>query len=305
MFRLSTRSSCVRASTALLVLVLAACSSGSERQQSSGSGGTNAQATGGTSQGNGNGSGGTSDNANNGGSVSGSNVGSNESGAGNGSEPAGATAGSGGEGAGGSSSSPPVVIIDDPDCFMEGDDVTTVVLSNGCADALSFAGSDVEGGEIPAGGSVCINAGSASEELPAKRYWGYIGENPGNERHTLAEFTFNTDFNDFDWYNISHVDAHNLTMAIEAIAHPDCDRLVCADSLLASCPEVGKLYDSLGTLISCYSPDRNDPNSEVALYFEQCDDAYAWSLDDANGDDPSPVRACAGEDFRVTFCPQP
>jgi len=33
------------------------------------------------------------------------------------------------------------------------------------------------------------------------------------------------------------------------------------------------------------------------------DDGFAWSGDDQNGSDPSPVRACAAEDFRIVFCP--
>jgi hypothetical protein len=197
------------------------------------------------------------------------------------------------------------VVVVDTDCAEAGDAVTTVVLVNRCDAALTFGGSDGASGELLAGASACIAVGSDTEELPAKRYFGYIGEDPGNERYTLAEFTFNTDFNDFDWYNISHVDAVNLPMAIVALSHPDCDRLVCAESLLDDCPEVGRVFDSDGSLISCVSPDRNDGQSEVALYFERCDDSYAWSLDDANGEDPSPVRACAGEDFEVTFCPEP
>jgi len=35
-----------------------------------------------------------------------------------------------------------------------------------------------------------------------------------------------------------------------------------------------------------------------------CDDGYAWSGDDRSGSDPSPVRACAAEDFSVGFCPE-
>lgn len=173
----------------------------------------------------------------------------------------GGTASSGTGGLGGAETSG----IGTPDCFTEGDNVTSVVLVNECAGTLTYGGSDISGGDIAAGGYVCISAGTATEELPAKRYWGYIGENPGNERHTLAEFTFNTTFNDFDWYNISHVDAHNLTMAIEALGRPDCARLACEDSLLENCPEVGKLFDSEGRLISCYSPDRDDPMSGGAV----------------------------------------
>ena len=55
--------------------------------------------------------------------------------------------------------------------------------------------------------------------------------------------------------------------------------------------------------MSCVSPARDDPESPVALYFEACDDAYAWSGDDQHGTDTSPMRACAGEDWDIVFCP--
>ncbi|HYP87781.1 MAG TPA: hypothetical protein VEQ59_06500, partial [Polyangiaceae bacterium] len=56
-----------------------------------------------------------------------------------------------------------------------------------------------------------------------------------------------------------------------------------------------------GNLVACVSPDRNNAMSPVAEYFQQCDDAYAWSGDDQS--QPSPVRACAGEDWQISFCP--
>jgi hypothetical protein len=40
------------------------------------------------------------------------------------------------------------------------------------------------------------------------------------------------------------------------------------------------------------------------LLFEQCDDAYAWSGDDQNGTDPSPMVGCQVEDFDIEFCPE-
>jgi hypothetical protein len=200
----------------------------------------------------------------------------------------------------GEGDAPPMV---DLSCRSEGDDITTIVFVNGCDDDVKYAGSDISGGTIPAGTSTCVDIGSATEVLSAKRYWGWIGEDPGGEKHTLAEFTFNTDFNDFDWYNISHVDAHNLTMQILALDRPDCDTLTCADSLIDGCPEVGLLMDEGGNVISCVSPDRDNPESPVALHFESCEDGYAWSGDDQQGDDTSPVRACAGEDWQIVFCP--
>lgn len=175
---------------------------------------------------------------------------------------------------------------------------------NRCASAVEVRGSDIEAASVAAGAFVCRELGTDVDELPAKRYWGFIGADPGAEHHTLAEFTFNTDFNDFDWYNISHVDAHNLTMQIAPLDRPDCDTLTCADTaLLTDCPEVGRRTDDQGALISCYSPERDNPRSPVALHFEACDEGYAWSGDDQHGDDPSPVRACAGEDWAIVFCP--
>ena len=189
-------------------------------------------------------------------------------------------------------------------CHTEGDGVTTLVFVNRCGDALEVRGGDIEPMTLGVGAHGCRDIGSATEELPVRRYWGFVGADPGPERHTLAEFTFNTDFNDFDWYNISHVDAHNLTMRITPLARPGCDVLVCDDpALLADCPAVGRFTDGAGALVSCVSPDRDDPDSIVAQHFEACDDGYAWSGDDQRGTDPSPVRACAGEDWEIEFCP--
>lgn len=189
-------------------------------------------------------------------------------------------------------------------CGANGDGLTTLTFINACAGTLEVRGSDIEAASVPSGGVACRNIGTATETLSAKRYWGFIGEDPGGEHHTLAEFTFNTDFHDFDWYNISHVDAHNLPMRITPLMRPDCATLMCADpALLSACPDIGRYEDSSGNLISCVSPDRDNRDSTIARYFESCDDAYAWSGDDANGTDPSPVRACAGEDWEITFCP--
>jgi len=223
-----------------------------------------------------------------------------------GSAGAGGTAGStatggtsGADGAGGGNADAGVV-----DCRLDGDGKTTLVFVNRCARSLTFRGSDIADGALAPNAFACVDIGSATEELSAKRYWGFVGSDPGNGRYTLAEFTFNTDFNDFDWYNISHVDAFNLPMQIAPLARPDCKTLTCADDFVPGCPQVGNYENAEGELVACVSPDRNDGNSAVALYFEACDDAYAWSGDDQNGDDPSPVRACAGEDWDITFCPE-
>lgn len=190
------------------------------------------------------------------------------------------------------------------DCHTAGDDRTTLVFVNRCAKPLTVRGSDMEEGQLAPGATLCRNIGTAVEELPAKRYWAFAGEDPGNEHYTLAEFTFNTDFNDFDWYNISHVDAFNLPMQIVPLDEPDCKSLTCGEDLLEHCPAAGQDRDDEGNVVVCVSPDRDDGESEVAVYFESCDDAYAWSGDDQHGEDPSPVAACAGEDWQITFCPE-
>jgi hypothetical protein len=198
---------------------------------------------------------------------------------------------------------PTVPEVGEIDCRREGDETTTLVFVNRCRRPVTFAGSDITGATLSPGTFACVDIGNASDEIASVRYWGWVGEDPGAERYTLAEFTFNTDFNDFDWYNISHVDAHNLPVSIAPVGRPDCHTLSCPQDFLADCPEVGRVRDASGQLVSCVSPERDDPESPVALYFEACDDAYAWSGDDQHGSDPSPMRACAGEDWDIVFCP--
>lgn len=184
------------------------------------------------------------------------------------------------------------------ECRVAGDGITTITFVNGCAESLSYRGSMIDGGELAPGEHACHDLGDAIAEIPAIRYWGFVGPDPGGERHTLAELTLNTDFNDFDWYNISHVDAHNLPMAIVPFGMDDCRTLSCPDSLLRGCPRVGQVFID-DVLVSCFSPERDNPDSPVAQYFEAgCADAYSWS-----GDDAESVATCAGEDFDVVFCP--
>jgi hypothetical protein len=189
------------------------------------------------------------------------------------------------------------------DCRKEGDGRTTLVFVNACAQAVTYRGSEIAGGTLAPGAFACVDVGSATEAISSKRYWGYTGTDPGAERHTLAEFTLNSDFYDLDWYNISHVDAHNLPMAILPSARPKCRQLSCPEDFLASCPAAGQYRDGNGELVACVSPDRDDPNNPVVLLFEQCDDAYAWSGDDQHGTDVSPMIGCEVEDFDIVFCP--
>ena len=190
------------------------------------------------------------------------------------------------------------------DCRSDGDGLTTLVFANGCATAVTFRGSDIDDGTLEPGEFVCIDLGTDAEPINSKRYWGFSGQDPGAEHHTLAEFTFNTDFNDFDWYNISHVDAHNLPLQIVPVGRSDCEVLTCQENWLESCPDEGQFKDDAGETIACVSPDRDNAQSPVAQFFEACDEAYAWSGDDQHGDDPSPMRACAGEDWDIVFCPE-
>jgi hypothetical protein len=246
------------------------------------SGSGNASA-GSNSSGNGSGGGGSSNGG--GGSKTGS-AGTASGGASNGG------ASTGGSGGGGVTTGP-------VDCRKSGDGKSTISFINKCQGMLEFRGSKIEGGQLKPGEHACRDVGDAKTEIPAIRFWGYIGEDPGGERYTLAELTLNTSFNDFDWYNISHVDASNLPMSVAAVDMPKCRTLSCPTSLLPNCPAVGVLKDSKGNVISCYSPMRDDKNSPVAQYFEKsCKDAYSWS-----GDDQDSVVACAGEDYDVTFCP--
>jgi hypothetical protein len=184
-------------------------------------------------------------------------------------------------------------------CRAQGDGKSTISFINECQGTLSFRGSEIEGGDLAPGEHACRDVGNTATEIPAIRFWGFIGMDPGGEKHTLAELTLNTSFNDFDWYNISHVDASNLPMQVVPVDMASCRTLTCAESLLANCPAVGLLKDASGKVISCVSPDRDNPDSVVAQYFEaSCKDAYSWS-----GDDSESVAACAGEDYDVVFCP--
>ncbi|MGK3966777.1 thaumatin family protein [Sorangium sp. So ce118] len=185
------------------------------------------------------------------------------------------------------------------DCRTAGDGKSTLAFVNKCDQPLQFLGSLIDGGELGPGQFACRDVGTSEEPLSSLRYWAYAGSDPGGGRHTLAEMTLNTDFNDFDWYNISHVDAHNLPLAIVPVDLPDCRTLSCPESLLARCPEVGRYKDASGATVSCVSPDRDEPANPVAVYFEeQCKDAYSWS-----GDDQESMAACAGEDYDIVFCP--
>ena len=199
----------------------------------------------------------------------------------------------------------------DTTCALPDDGVTSLVFVNHCDLAITInahvGSEDLPSSQIGPGQVECREIGAANENIGG-RAWGYYTEygDPGGEKYTLAEFNFNdNNFYNMDWYNISHVDASNLSMAFLPIGRDDCPGPSCPDSFLEDCPEIGRFENEDGVLVSCVSPDRDNGQSEVALYFEQCDDVYAWSLDDHQGDDVSPMKACreGPEDFEIVFCP--
>ncbi|HVZ71999.1 MAG TPA: thaumatin family protein [Polyangia bacterium] len=253
---------------------------------------------GGGSKTGGGGAGGSTTNASGGGGAGGSTASAGSGGSG-GTTSVGGGGATGASGAGGALGSPKPFDLTKVDCYKKGDGKTTIALVNHCRAPMTFAGSNNQTGPLAPDTFACRDIGDATTNIPAIRYWGFTDPDPGLGRHTLAEFTFNTSFNDFDWYNISHVDASNLPMQIVAANMPSCRTLTCATSLLPGCPAVGQYKDAAGDVTACVSPMPNDPKSPVAQYFDMaCADAYSWSGDDSNS-----VVACAGEDYIVVFCP--
>jgi hypothetical protein len=194
-------------------------------------------------------------------------------------------------------------------CATAGDGKTTLRFINKCNTPVVFAGNGgMAGGTLAVGGEACRNIGGNTEHMISRRYWGFRqGEDPGSERYTLAEFGFNENFMgnaSWDWFDISQVDAQNLPMKIVPYqlgtnnVCPDQTR-ACAINLLPGCPAVGQKKNSAGKVISCFSPERDNPNSAVAKYFDsKCSQAYSWS-----GDDAGSMAACNAEDFDIVFCP--
>ena len=192
-------------------------------------------------------------------------------------------------------------------CAVKGDGKTTLRFINKCSFSVTFAGNNISGGNLGSGAEACRTIGSNTEHMISKRYWGFRqGEDPGFEHHSLAEFGFNENvfgYSSWDWFNLSHVDAHNLPLKIipyELGSGTTCAAQTrsCPKDLLAGCPETGKLRNSAGKVIACVSRDRDNPNSTVAKYFDAgCSQSYSWSGDDAV------MAACNAEDFDIVFCP--
>ncbi|SET60164.1 Thaumatin family protein [Stigmatella erecta] len=193
-------------------------------------------------------------------------------------------------------------------CAVSGDGKTTLRFINQCSFEVNFAGNNITGGLLGAGKEECRTIGSTTEMMLTKRYWGFRkGEDPGFEKHSLAEFGFNEVFYEhksWDWFNLSHVDAHNLPLKIVPYNLPGGTTCAgqtrsCPMDMLANCPPEGQFRNAAGKVISCVSRDRDNPNSVVARYFDAaCSQSYSWSGDD------SVMAACNGEDFDIVFCPQ-
>jgi hypothetical protein len=192
-------------------------------------------------------------------------------------------------------------------CAVANDGKTTLRFINRCSTEVNFAGSGITGGLLGTGQEACRTVGSTTAHMVSMRYWGFRkGEDPGFEHHSLAEFGFNEQFysyNSWDWFNLSHVDAHNLPLKIvphELGGGTTCSGQTrsCPMDLLANCPAEGQWRNATGKVISCVSRDRDNPNSVVARYFDAaCSQSYSWSGDD------SVMAACNAEDFDIIFCP--
>lgn len=193
-------------------------------------------------------------------------------------------------------------------CLGTGDGNTTLRFINRCSFRVNFAGNNISGGLLSSGGEACRTIGANTDHMITKRYWGFReGNDPGYEHHSLAEFGFNEVFynhTSWDWFNLSHVDANNLPLKIvpyEIGGGNTCASQTrsCPMDMLKNCPEVGKLRNAAGEVISCVSHDRDNPNSTVALYFDAtCSQSYSWSGDD------SVMAACNAGDFDIVFCPE-
>ncbi|MDC0709173.1 RICIN domain-containing protein [Stigmatella sp. ncwal1] len=192
-------------------------------------------------------------------------------------------------------------------CAVANDGKTTLRFINRCSTEINFAGNNITGGALGTGQEACRTIGSTTEMMLTKRYWGFRkGEDPGFEHHSLAEFGFNETFysyNSWDWFNLSHVDAHNLPLKIipyDLAGATTCTGQTrsCPMDLIANCPAEGQWRNAAGKVISCVSRDRDNPNSVVARYFDAaCSQSYSWSGDD------SVMAACNAEDFDIVFCP--
>ncbi len=171
----------------------------------------------------------------------------------------------------------------------------------------NFAGSNISGGSLASGQEACRTLGSNTQLMRAQRYWGSrSGESLGVGKVSLAEFTFNEPFyswNSYDWFNLSHVDAHNLPLKIipyELGSGTTCSTMTrsCPQNLLTNCPTQGQVRNAAGKVISCVSPNRDDPNNPVARFFDtSCAQAYSWSGDNSS------MASCNAEDFDIVFCP--
>ncbi len=140
--------------------------------------------------------------------------------------------------------------------------------------------------------------GPENQQHLAIAYYGYKHDaHPGFGNMTLAEISFNTNHYWLDYYNISLVDGYNLPVEI-AGAYGGCDVATCNRDLNPGCPDGNRIWQNGWTIACTKWNDKDNPNNPAARFFDQaCPGAYSWSKDD------SKVRACQGQDYRITFCP--
>lgn len=140
--------------------------------------------------------------------------------------------------------------------------------------------------------------GSEGGQHLAIAYYGYKHDAfPGFGNMSLAEFSFNTDFNWLDFYNISLVDGYNLPIDISGTTGA-CESARCGVDLNPGCPDGNRIVQNGWTVACSKFGDRDTPFNPAAQFFANaCPGAYSWSKDD------SKVKGCAGQDYRVTFCP--
>lgn len=142
---------------------------------------------------------------------------------------------------------------------------------------------------------------------------------------SLAEFKFNNNNDDIDYYDVSFVDGFNLPVSIEPIMIQGLDafeqldskhcRLSVCDSLPV-CPEDLKELDDAGNFIACNSAcskhgkdeycctgDFNSAETCDTNYYantikDTCPDSYSYAFDDATS-----VYGCKANAYKIIFCP--
>jgi hypothetical protein len=211
-------------------------------------------------------------------------------------------------------------------------------LTNGAAFALPEGG----GWEIAPAGSHSIDLAGRWEG----RFWGRTGcastngtfkcvtgdcgglqcAGRGGQPTSLAEFTLYDDTGK-DFYDLSLVDAFNLTMAIAPTANTfpagiasglTCTSSVCSTDINVLCPAELQQKDIAGQVVAClsacsahntdatccrnaYDTSAACPATPLSQVFKTaCRNAYSYAYDDRTS-----TYTCTATGYTVTFCPMP